>query len=254
MEVSTTHLIIQMEKGEIPVGEEPDNSGETSVPAEANNDLNRPSSPPILPATPTVLPRVMNTNAIPEECAADEFIDHDASLLLRELDGSSSTFPDAHGVLVGDHVFTYMPFGDGERVIHFTRKQYVFLNALLESNNPEYAAKRAGVSLEMALKWFRSKKYKEYFAERKRERALSMGLSAESLAAMGADVLSGKKEFTKSQMQVWTMLFSKFVGDPTPRKKTLPTDVEEGSTHTRTLSIDEQWVVTTRNPIGGPGY
>lgn len=118
------------------------------------------------------------------------------------------TQADPNALVVKDQVFTAMPYGNG-KVIQLSKPQALFLDALLETQNPVVAAGRTGVSLEAAMSWFQDEKFKDYYTQRKFQKACSNGITTDMWDSLVYQNLTGMLELNRNQTRVLEMAAKK---------------------------------------------
>lgn len=163
-----------------------------------------------------------------ELVASDEFIDRDACAEIQAIDNTE--FPDANAVLIDKTIYSIHPLRRGEEKICFSQRQFKFLQVLLETNNPYVASTVSGVPLEKAMRWFKNKKFAEYFEEVKKQKAQANGITLDWIYSTAYEVMNGKRDLSRNQTKVWETIFKSFH----------ETEIE------KVLSKADEWSITAK--------
>jgi hypothetical protein len=117
-----------------------------------------------------------------------------------------------------DSFTVHVPMSFEEKVVPFRVWEIRFLDAINRGLDAEAAYKELGLTEAQGDRLLRSKKAREYLADRARERMAVEGWTADKWMSEGLKVWEGKKaDVTREQMEAWKELGARIC--PKPEKK-----------------------------------
>lgn|SRR3990167_1203815 len=153
---------------------------------------------------------------LPGKSLERAFVDDDAVVDLLKRPGDAlehDTAPSVVFMLMADPV-TCAP----DETVTYSARQVVFLVALLESNNPYLAARKAGVTDELAMQWFRESKFQAHMMEKRLQKAKSRAMKdTDVIDSIAYDVLINGKEIGRQTVKVWETIYKHLHGDKLSR-------------------------------------